>query len=274
MPVPKFMPCIQYFWRHFTQNHKCEANDGATRKVRASPKWLGFIIWGPWMWWIDRRTNIAIPTVTLLPWLITISTELFISCQNCTTASSNHLPGSCLYQWQNSYPNRFMICMGGPVGNWTSNPTMRHRIDTEYTVRYTQYITPWPLTHPRCAVAFFNFSIARDRRQRNEVFQKALRHLTSVADIWISLDCYACNSLKVEQVGLTIVIEISVKCFPDWFPGKSCPHTTCTEMFGLTVTQSFSCFGLRVKRCPSGLTTRSARVNMIHTHAEMNTIIC
>lgn len=87
---------------------------------------------------------------------------------------------------------------------------MGHRIDTEYTARYTQYITPWPLAHPRCAPAFFSFSMARDRRQRNEVFQKALRHLASVKDIGISLDCYGYNFLKVEQGG-----SLSLKS-PSW----------------------------------------------------------
>lgn len=65
-----------------------------------------------------------------------------------------------------------MVCMGGPAGNWTRKPTMRHSIDTKYTVRYTQYITPWPLTHPCCAPVFFSFFTARDRRQEQRLFRK------------------------------------------------------------------------------------------------------
>lgn len=103
-----------------------------------------------------------------------------------------------MFQWRKSFV-RFMVCMGGPSENLTCNPTMRHRIDTGNTVCYTQYITPWPLTHPCCAPAFFSFSVDCDRRQRNEVFHKALRHLTSIRDILISLDCSSFP--KVEQVG-------------------------------------------------------------------------
>lgn len=46
------------------------------------------------------------------------------------------------------FPHRLMVCMGGPAGNWTPQPTMRRRIDTENKVRYTQYITLWlPTLH-------------------------------------------------------------------------------------------------------------------------------
>ena len=126
-------------------------------------------------------------------YLLKSRTEFILFCQNCKTACSHHLLGSCIFQWQT--PNRFMICLGGLVGKWTPNP--RRRIDTEYTACYAQYITPWPLTHPRCAAAFFNLSIAHDRRQRDEAIHKALRHQASITGIWICLDCYACDFLKV-----------------------------------------------------------------------------
>lgn len=79
-----------------------------------------------------------------------------------------------------------MVCMGGPDENMTANPAMGHRIDTANTVCYTQYITPWPLTHPCCAPVFFSSSVDCDRRQRNEVFHEARRQFTSIKDILIS----------------------------------------------------------------------------------------
>lgn len=73
-----------------------------------------------------------------------------------------------------------MVCMGGPFGNWTPNPNMRHRIDTESTVCCTQY-TPWPLTHPHCAPASFSFYIARDRRNEKYVRKRyIIWHLSQV----------------------------------------------------------------------------------------------
>lgn len=200
-----------------------------------------------------------------------------MSCQNCTAVSSNHLPGPCIFQWQNSLTNRFMVCMGGPAGNWTPNPTMRHRTDTEYTVCYAQYITTWPLTHPRCAAAFFNFSIARDRRQRNQVSQKALHHLTSITDIWISLDCYAYDFLKVEQAVLVIVAEITglpLKWFPNFF---LIHHVLTRHVLRCLVSRWHYVSHVLVwgwNWCPGGLNSKKGKCNTIHTHAKMNTIMC
>lgn len=105
---------------------------------------------------------------------------------------------------------RFMVCMGGPGENVTANPAMGHRIDTANTVCYTQYITPWPLTHPCCAPVFFSSSVDCDRRQRNEVFHEARRQFTSIKDILISLPCCSPSCVKAEGVGLVL----------SWFTGS------------------------------------------------------
>lgn len=63
-----------------------------------------------------------------------------------------------------------MVCMGGPSITITWNPTAGHRIDSGTTVCCAQYITPWPLTHPCCAPAFFSFSVDCERRQRRDSF--------------------------------------------------------------------------------------------------------
>lgn len=110
-----------------------------------------------------------------------------------------------------------MVCMGGPAWNWICKPTVRHHIDTDYTVCYTQYITPWPLTHPHCAPAFFSFSMACDRRQINEVFQKALRHLTPSKIFEFILIATVPTFLKLEQVGLLSLRSWSDIEMVHWF---------------------------------------------------------
>ncbi len=40
---------IQYLWRNFTQNRKCQPRGGTTGKVKSSPKSLGYIVWVLWM---------------------------------------------------------------------------------------------------------------------------------------------------------------------------------------------------------------------------------
>lgn len=50
-----------------------------------------------------------------------------------------------------------MVCMGGLTAGWTPEHTLLLHIDSEYTLCHPQYITPWPFTHPCCALAFFGF---------------------------------------------------------------------------------------------------------------------
>lgn len=127
-----------------------------------------------------------------------------------------------------------MVCMGGPTGKLS--PCRETLILN--TQCFTQYITLWPLTHPRSALAVFSFSMARDTRQRHEVFWKELRHLTSITDIWISPDCYGFNFLKVEW---NIVSGILMwKQSMDLVSRTSRPHMACTQVFGVSVTLSFS----------------------------------
>ncbi len=163
-----------------------------------------------------------------------------------------------------------MVCMGGPAGNWTPKATTRHRIDTEYTVCYTQYITPWPLTHPCCAPAFFSFYMAHDRRQRNEVFQKALRHLPSIKDIGISLDCYGYNFLKVEQVGSLSVKSRAWHWNGFWY--ITSPHNKYVSMLGSTVTVS-NILVWRWNWCINGAAARQTYV-MRYTHMQKWTPFC
>lgn len=130
---------------------------------------------------------------------------------------------------------------------------------------------PWPLTHPRHAAAFFFLSVAHDRRQRREVFPRALRQLAFITDIWICLDCYACGFLKAEQV--------ESLSFYKW---RACGWKGSQAFFFFFLVNRvlaqhvlrwsvslwhfrFSYFGLRVKPVPECSNSEEGTCNMTRT---------
>lgn len=116
-----------------------------------------------------------------------------------------------------------MVCMGGPSITITWNPTAGHRIDSGTTVCCAQYITPWPLTHPCCAPAFFSFSVDCERRQRRERFLFLFKQSTTSFDIhqrYFSFYWLLWVHLSFSWAGLLLLITaLALKRFKNLFSG-------------------------------------------------------